>query len=200
MFLLNCNRSSFNITSCEYPGSFPSIFWKQQNQATTVNGRQGMRWDPLMIRWCLYLRHLSSSAYEMIRSCHVLSLPSQRTLRDYTYYTTAKPGFSGTCKCTFVYIFTMLNRLTCVHVHAFYNTLGVVYCTHAILLTFIFFVHVYAADVDQQLMTIAKINSCPEHERYVIILMDEMHIKSDLVYDKHSGKLCMYSAGVPVLL
>ena len=75
--------------------SFPSTFWKQQKQAATKKNLRGMRWDPLMVRWCLYLRHLSSGAYELLRSSGVLSLPSQRTLRDYTYYTTAKPGFSG---------------------------------------------------------------------------------------------------------
>ena len=37
-------------------------------------------------------------------------------------------------------------------------------------------------------MMVANVNSCPERDRYVIVLMDEMHIKSDLVYDKHSGK------------
>ena len=70
-----------------------------------VKSTQGMRWDPLMIRWCLYLRHLSSGAYEMLRSSGVLHLPSQRTLRDYKYYTTAKAGFSGIYlgKCLNVY-------------------------------------------------------------------------------------------------
>lgn len=42
--------------------------------------------------------------------------------------------------------------------------------------------------VDEQLMTIGKVTTCPEREKYVCVLMDEMHIKSDLVYDKHSGK------------
>lgn len=36
-------------------------------------------------------------------------------------------------------------------------------------------------------MSIAKLHNCPEREKYVCILMDEMHIKADLVYDKHSG-------------
>ena len=48
-----------------------------------------------MIRWCLYLRHLSGSAYELIRESGKIKLPSQRTLRDYTYITKAKAGFSS---------------------------------------------------------------------------------------------------------
>ncbi len=42
-------------------------------------------------------------------------------------------------------------------------------------------------DIDEQIMRVAMIDSCPEREKYVIILIDEMHIKANLVYDKHSG-------------
>ena len=54
-----------------------------------------MRWHPLVIKWCIYLRHLSGSAYELLRDTGCLKLPSQRTLRDYTYLTSAKVGFSS---------------------------------------------------------------------------------------------------------
>lgn len=37
-------------------------------------------------------------------------------------------------------------------------------------------------------MKVGKVATCPEREKYVCILMDEMHIKADLVYDKHTGK------------
>ena len=101
-----------------------------------------MRWDPLMIRWCLYLRHMSGRAYEMLRESGVIKLPSQRTLRDYTYYTQATMGFFDV--------------------------------------------------VDRQLMEAGKIQLCPEREKYVVIIMDEMHIKEDVVYDKHTGT-CIYT-------
>ena len=42
-------------------------------------------------------------------------------------------------------------------------------------------------EIDEQLMSLAKINTCPERKKYVCILIDEMHIKADLVYDKHTG-------------
>jgi len=99
-------------------------------------------WDVFYhFRWCLYLRHLSSSAYELLRNSGILKLPSQRTLRDYTYYTEAATGFSSS--------------------------------------------------VDQQLMDTANIFNCPERDRNVVILLDEMHVREDIVYDKHSGT-CMY--------
>ena len=70
--------------------------------------------------------HLSSSAYEMVRTTGLLSLPSQRSLRDYTYYTHSCVGFSAT--------------------------------------------------VDLQIRKVANLNSCEELKKYVVLIMDEMHI------------------------
>ena len=55
---------------------------------------RSMKWEPMMIRWCLYLCHLSFSAYETLRSSGALKLSFQRTLRDYTYYTNTACGFA----------------------------------------------------------------------------------------------------------
>ena len=77
----------------EFPeGSFQRIFWDQQRQATSVRDMRGMRWHPLMIKFCLYIRHQSSKAHETLRQS---SLPSQRTLRDYSNAVKAVPGFSN---------------------------------------------------------------------------------------------------------
>ena len=37
---------------------------------------------------------------------------------------------------------------------------------------------------------VAKLDTCPDRENHVIILMDVMHLREDLVYDRHSG-LCV---------
>ena len=74
--------------------SFAHVFWKQQMQAAKVGGRQ-RRYHPLMIKWALYLRHQSSRAYNLIRESGVIALPSQRTLRDYTYFLDSNIGFSS---------------------------------------------------------------------------------------------------------
>ena len=77
----------------QYPkDSFMYLFWTQQKEALAKKNMGGMRWHPLMIRWCLYLRHQSNKAYEVLRDAG-LSLPSQRTLRDYTYCTKTTTGF-----------------------------------------------------------------------------------------------------------
>ena len=51
-------------------------------------------WHSLMVKWCLYLQHKSSGADELVRESGVIKLPSQRTLKDYTHYIQATPGFS----------------------------------------------------------------------------------------------------------
>ncbi len=115
---------------------FQKIFWKQQEESAMMENSQGMRWHPLMVRWCIYLRHQSQGAYETLRGC--ISLPSQRTLRDYTHHIKAAQGFSN--------------------------------------------------EVDSQLCSAAGIDRIEEREKYVILLVDEMHVKEDLVYDKHTGE------------
>ncbi|KAL5502150.1 hypothetical protein EMCRGX_G008874 [Ephydatia muelleri] len=58
------------------PGSFGRVFWEAQMKAASLDDARHMRWDPVMVRWCLYLCHLSSSAYEMIRETGIIKLPS----------------------------------------------------------------------------------------------------------------------------
>jgi len=57
-------------------------------QGNITEKLNSMKWEPVIIRWCLYLRHPSrSSAYEVLRESGIIKLPAQRTLRDYTYFT-----------------------------------------------------------------------------------------------------------------
>ena len=121
-----------------YPeGSFERVFWGEQEKAMSLSDARSMRWHPVFIKWCLYLRHLSGRAYETLRASGCIHLPLQRTLRDYTHYIPAKVGFS--------------------------------------------------AEVDEQL--IAMIDFTKERNSYVALILDEVHIKEDLVYDKHDGTL-----------
>ena len=74
--------------------SFHRLFWEQQKMAASLSNSRSMRWHPLFIKWCLYLK-LSSKAYETIRDSGCISLPSQRTLRDYTHFVKSTSGFSA---------------------------------------------------------------------------------------------------------
>ena len=71
-----------NVHICEKykPCTFQQVFWEQQALASKLKSSCSMRWDPLVIHWCLYLRHLSSSAYELLNELGIISLPSQCTL------------------------------------------------------------------------------------------------------------------------
>ena len=56
-----------NQIEAQYPkDSFMYLFWRQQREAVAKKDLRGMRWHPLMIRWCLYLRHHSNKAYEVL--------------------------------------------------------------------------------------------------------------------------------------
>ena len=120
-------------------GSFKKIFWDQQKQASKKADKRGNRWHPLMIKWCLYLRHQSGKAYETLRDSGCLHLPSQRTLRDYSNFVKARAGFS--------------------------------------------------AEVDKQLIQAVNLGTCQPWDKLIFLLLDEMYIREDLVYDKHTGRM-----------
>ena len=74
-------------------GTFRRVFWDQQlANASKKNSRQ-YRWHPLMIKWALNIKLMSSAAYHAIRSSGFITLPSERTLRDYTNYIKSVPGY-----------------------------------------------------------------------------------------------------------
>ena len=50
----------------------------------------------------------------------------------------------------------------------------------------------FSVDVDKMLIKASKANSCPEREKCVLLLLDEMHIRQQLVFDKHSGSIIGY--------
>ena len=119
------------------PDSFQQLFWNQQCKASSQKDSRSMKWHPLFIKWCLYLRHVSGKAYEILRQSGCIKLPSQRTLRDYTHYITTSIGFS--------------------------------------------------AEVDSDFACVADLSR--DLNKYVTLIIDEVHIKEDLVYDKHEGCL-----------
>ena len=119
--------------------SFECLFWKQQKESMLLNNAKQMRWHPMLIKWCIHLRMLSSSCYNSLMSTGVLRLPSERTLRDYTNFIKAKSGFQ--------------------------------------------------CEVDEQLFKEAKIEELADHQKYIALIFDEVKIKEDLVYNKHTGEM-----------
>ena len=107
-----------------------------------------MRWHPAMIKWCLFLHHQSSRAYETLRRSGCIHLPSQCTLRDY---------------------------LQCVK----------------------------SMQASQRLLTL-KLLASMTVKKLAVILINEMYVREDLVFEKKSMKfvgftnlgdlLCMQTA------
>ena len=79
----DCNEK---VTNENPEGSLPRVFWEQQLKAASCADKQQICWHPVS--------GACRSAYETLRSSGCLSLPSQRTLRDYTHYVSATIGFS----------------------------------------------------------------------------------------------------------
>ena len=48
-------------------GSVQRLFWEEQKRAPGLKDSRSMKWHPLFIRWCMYLRHVSGKAYELLR-------------------------------------------------------------------------------------------------------------------------------------
>ena len=71
---------------------FQRVFWEQQLQALKAKSPKQYRWHPMMIRWCLHLHMLSSATYRAMQSSGVITLPSQRTLRDYSRWIKSEVG------------------------------------------------------------------------------------------------------------
>ena len=70
--------------SAKSRSDFQKVFWEQQQRYNFVKDKRQMPWHPLMIRWALNLKYLSSTSYKAVGQ--FLAHPSERTLRDYTHF------------------------------------------------------------------------------------------------------------------
>jgi len=46
-----------------------------------------------------------------------------------------------------------------------------------------------SSNVDKMFMSATRVDTCPEREKCVILLLDKMHLKEDLMFDKQTGCL-----------
>ena len=88
------SNHSDSITAQYGEDLLQAIFWDQQIKAASAKSSSGRRWHPLIVKWCLYLHHIYTKAYETIRTSGILTLPSSRTLRDYKHLSSTSVGFS----------------------------------------------------------------------------------------------------------
>ena len=61
---------------------FMTLFWQQQKKLFNKS-KNGVRYHPMLIRFCLPLAAKSPSCYEELRQSNILVLPSQKRLKDY---------------------------------------------------------------------------------------------------------------------
>ncbi|PFX21307.1 Transposable element P transposase [Stylophora pistillata] len=70
------------IGSAKQVTPFMNLFWQEQKKLFSRSST-GVRYHPMIIRFCLSLAAKSPSTYEELRNSGVLVLPSQRRLKDY---------------------------------------------------------------------------------------------------------------------
>ena len=78
----NNNLTSIIAENSNKLTPFVNLFWLQQ-KTLFKSSNKGVRFHPMLIRFCLSLWSKPSSAYEELRNSNVLILPSSRTLQDY---------------------------------------------------------------------------------------------------------------------
>ena len=138
--MLNLMKDSDIAAAYPDENSYQRLFWKEQLKVNSLKDKRGMRWHPMIIKWCVFLKSKSSTTYDALRKSGFVTLPSERTLFDYTNYIQKGCGFQSD-------IITMLHN------------------------------EIYGSKKFEQ------------HQTIVGLLHDEIRIKSDLVYNKHSGEL-----------
>ena len=62
---------------------FIKLCWQERKKLAQGNSL-AIRYHPMIIRFCISLASRSPSAYDELRDTGLLTLPSRRTLRDYT--------------------------------------------------------------------------------------------------------------------
>ena len=72
---------------------FMKLFWEQENKLFSSSSK-GVRYHPMIIRFCLSLAAKSPSCYEELRNSKVLILPRQRRLKDYRNAIRPQRGFN----------------------------------------------------------------------------------------------------------
>ena len=78
-----------------YPeGSFARPFWEEQQKAASVSNSRQTRWHPVLIKWCLNLKLLSTSAYHALRTSGFIKLYPLKGLCMTTHITLFKSQVS----------------------------------------------------------------------------------------------------------
>ena len=78
--------------SCFGPDSPQKVLWEQQIKQAKLKNNKGMRWHPVMIRWCISIFIKSPGTYDHLKNSGFLMLPSRKTLEKYVNFTEPTTG------------------------------------------------------------------------------------------------------------
>ena len=141
-----------------------SVFLKVCLRILSSTSSGSMRWHPLMIWWCLYLwhRYTDCMIISMTHACNHACIHCNIIIRSSGAYEALRD--SGCMK--------LPSQRTLRD------------CTHYVKAS-----SGFSSEVDKMLIQVAKVDMCPEREKNIILRLDEMHIREDIVFDKYSGTM-----------
>jgi hypothetical protein len=65
---------------------YQRLLMSEQLKYNQLRDKRSMRWHPTIVKWCLYIQSKSPKGYKSLKESGFLSLPSERTLYDYSHY------------------------------------------------------------------------------------------------------------------
>ena len=87
-------ENSVKVHSLWPEDSCQRILWEQQAKCAQVKSASGMRWHPMMVRWCIALHAKSASAYRQLSNSGFLRLPHVTTLQSYMRFSKPRSGLN----------------------------------------------------------------------------------------------------------
>jgi hypothetical protein len=64
---------------------YQRLLMSEQLKYNQLSDKRSMRWHPTIVKFCLYMQAKSPKGYRSLRESGFLSLPSERTLYDYSH-------------------------------------------------------------------------------------------------------------------
>ena len=99
------NKLMEELVNDENNSPYQKLLIEQQLKYNRLRNPKSMRWHPMIIKWCLYVKSKSPKAYKTLKESQFMNLPSERTLYDYSHYI---KGYKYSVKCLIVTVIVCL--------------------------------------------------------------------------------------------
>ncbi len=91
--VMNDYHNNVTNTSVYRGNTFTKLYWDQQKLTASKGDARGMRWHPMVIKWCLNLKLQSAKAYQTLKNS-ILQLHCDTTLQSFIHWTRPTSGIA----------------------------------------------------------------------------------------------------------